>query len=359
MQLLTKHVKRFRTRWFNWEYWPSFVIYLPVMPYLIYLMARYRSVFFFSAANPGIEYGGFTMESKWRIQEKVNHSHFPQTMLIEKQTSFEQLLESTRSFQFPLIVKPDIGGKGRGVLVIQNEEELIWYHNNCPLDYLIQERIHYANEAGIFYVRFPGSPFGSITGIVFKTPVRITGNGLNTIVELLQQEERYALHLEQITARIQPKLLCHVLEKGKEITLMDIGNHAQGSAFTDLSSHITARLTARIDAIATQLPGFYFGRIDIRFSSWEELEEGQSFSIIEINGSGSEPTHIYDPKHSLFFAWKEILRHWKLLAQISYINRTQHIAPMRFSAGLSLLLQHRKTMKRLDKFNASLQLVSK
>jgi hypothetical protein len=31
----------------------------------------------------------------------------------------------------------------------------------------------------------------------------------------------------------------------------------------------------------------------------EELEQGINFSIVELNGA--EPTHIYDPKHSLFF----------------------------------------------------------
>ncbi len=351
--------KQLRTRWVNWEYWPSTLIYLPLTPYLVYLMARYRSVFFFSTANPGIEYGGFTMESKWRIQETLQHVHFPKTTLIQKQSDITNVLSGITAFQFPLIAKPDIGGKGRGVIVVRNEDELTWYHSNCPLDYLIQERITYENEVGIFYVRIPGESSGKITGMVYKSPVRIIGNGINTVMELLKKDERYALHVENITSRIQPKLLKSIPLDAEEITLMDIGNHAQGSAFTDVSSRISPELTAQIDSIASQLPGFYFGRIDIRFSSWNELEAGQAFSVIEINGAGSEPTHIYDPEHSLVFAWKEILRHWKLLAQISHTNRKSHISPMTFSGGMSLLLQHRKTMKSLDKFNASLQYASK
>jgi hypothetical protein len=52
-----------------------------------------------------------------------------------------------------------------------------------------------------------------------------------------------------------------------------------------------------------QIPEFYYGRLDIMFTSWEDLAQGLNFSIVEVNGAGSEPTHIYDPKHSIFFAW--------------------------------------------------------
>jgi hypothetical protein len=46
--------------------------------------------------------------------------------------------------------------------------------------------------------------------------------------------------------------------------------------------------------------GFYFGRLDVMYNTVEELEQGINFSIVELNGAASEPTHIYDPKHSLF-----------------------------------------------------------
>jgi hypothetical protein len=48
---------------------------------------------------------------------------------------------------------------------------------------------------------------------------------------------------------------------------------------------------------------FYFGRIDVRFGSLPTLLRFESFRIIEINGTGSEPTHIWDPTRSLWDAW--------------------------------------------------------
>ncbi|MEH6309190.1 hypothetical protein RYH73_26295 [Olivibacter sp. CPCC 100613] len=113
-----------------------------------------------------------------------------------------------------------------------------------------------------------------------------------------------------------------------------------------MSHYITEELTATIDQICQQVPGFYYGRLDIKFHSWEELEKGCKFSIIELNGAGSEPTHIYDPQHSLFFAWKEIYRHWQILYQISKINAQQKgIDLMRIRDGIKMIKEHRRFKK--------------
>ena len=102
--------------------------------------------------------------------------------------------------------------------------------------------------------------------------------------------------------------------------LVPYGNHVRGAKFLDANHLIDDELTHIIDTICQQVKGFYFGRLDIRYNSWERLKRGQEFSIIELNGAGSEPTHMYDPKHSIFFAWKEIICHWNILFDISRIN---------------------------------------
>ena len=72
-------------------------------------------------------------------------------------------------------------------------------------------------------------------------------------------------------------------------------------------------------------------------SSIEELAKGENFSIIEINGAGSEATHIYDPKHSLFFAWKEIIKHWSLLNKISIDNYKKGHEYLSYKDGMAML----------------------
>ncbi|HEV8507718.1 MAG TPA: hypothetical protein VGQ53_20045, partial [Chitinophagaceae bacterium] len=75
------------------------------------------------------------------------------------------------------------------------------------------------------------------------------------------------------------------------------------------------------------------------------------FSIIEINGAGSEPTHMYDPNHSIFFAWKEIIRHWNLLWKISFINHHRHKLPyMKTRSGLEMFRQNKAYVKMITEF---------
>ena len=55
----------------RWEFWPPWAAYLPLIPYLLYLGARYRSLTLFTAANPGIPSGGFAGESKSQILQRL------------------------------------------------------------------------------------------------------------------------------------------------------------------------------------------------------------------------------------------------------------------------------------------------
>ena len=89
--------------------------------------------------------------------------------------------------------------------------------------------------------------------------------------------------------------------------------------------------------------------MDIRYKSWEDLRQGKNFSIIELNGAGSEPTHIYDPKNSIFFAWKEIIRHLNILARISAFNKKQlRMKYMKFSDGMRMIRENNRYVKLLN-----------
>lgn len=89
-----------------------------------------------------------------------------------------------------------------------------------------------------------------------------------------------------------------------------------------------------IDHIATQIPEFYFGRFDIMYNTFEELERGENFLIVELNGAASEPTHIYDPKHSVWFAWKELARHITYMYEISVVNHKMGVPYLDYKVGM-------------------------
>ena len=51
----------------EWEFWPPWALYLPLVPWIVWLAIRHRGLTVFTAANPGIEAGGFIGESKTAI----------------------------------------------------------------------------------------------------------------------------------------------------------------------------------------------------------------------------------------------------------------------------------------------------
>jgi hypothetical protein len=201
-----------------------------------------------------------------------------------------------------------------------------------PVSFLVQEYVPMENEIGLFYYRMPDERAGVISGIVNKEPVAIFGDGKHTIAQLAKQNPRYLLQWKQIY-KLYKEHVHSIPHEGEKIVLIPYGNHSRGSKFTDVSYKITETLTATIDNVCSNIEGFYFGRLDIKFNSWEDLENGINFSIIELNGSGSEPTHIYDPSHSILFAWKEIIRHWNILFRICKANNKNGTAYLTLQQG--------------------------
>lgn len=332
----------------HWEYWSFNTVYLPIIWYWFYLSLKARSFFFFNASNPSIKYGGFLMESKWDIYPLLPQLHTPLTAIIRKNSTIKQLLSNAALFQFPIVCKPDLGSRGRGVAIIHNEHELLAYQRSCPLDFLLQEKIDYPLEAGIFYVRMPGEKNGIITGVVEKEFLQVTGDGFTTIRQLLMRNNRFMLQLpvlETMLGNAMEDIPC----KGETRLLVPFGNHARGCKFINASFRITAELTQSIDEVCGQIDGFYFGRLDIRFQSWHELEKGNCFSIIELNGAGSEPTHMYGSK-TVFAAWREIIAHWKWLYRISAANHKNGVAYLSYQESKAMFSNSKRCDKMLAQF---------
>lgn len=305
----------------NWEYWNNDLVHLPLYPYWAWLSLKARSLYFLTAANPAIKNGGFIMESKKEVYSIMPSHLYPTTCYFEPNTPFDIILDTIKNagIEFPLIAKPDYGERGLAVKKIYNKEQLQDYTARIPISYLVQSFVPYENEVGIFYCRMPGEEQGFISGIVNKEPVTVVGDGVSTVAELVKANDRYLLQWKAIQEQHGDGLDV-VLDRGAKKELVPYGNHVRGSKFTDVSNRISPELNATLNKICLQIPEFYYGRLDIRFKNWEALKRGEEMSIIELNGSGSGPTHIYDPAHSIFFAWWEIARHWKILYQICRTN---------------------------------------
>ncbi len=297
------------------------------------------------------------MESKKEIYDLIPPDYYPRTLLFKAGTCKEQVIAAIRAKQlkFPLVGKPVLGMQGKSVKVFADIPELSEYAMNSKVDFLVQEFVSYENEVGIFYYRYPGEPAGRISGIVSKEFLAITGDGVSSMEELLLTNKRYVLQLPVLKKTYGDELK-KILSDGEKLLLVPYGNHVRGAKFIDFSHLIDDELNGTIDQICKQVPGFYYGRLDIRYQSWEDLKQGKNFSIIELNGAGSEPTHIYDPRHSIFFAWKEIIRHLNILARISRINHRLLKRPyMNFTTGLRLLRANKQYVKLIDNRSGKLK----
>jgi len=335
----------------HWEYWPFNLIYYPLFPVWLYFSIRARSFFFFNAANPSIKNGGMAMESKMDIYHNIPDTYIPKTLLIKKGSSFDEVLSKIEAagITFPLIAKPDIGMKSFGVEKVVSKAQLERHAQRNPFDFLIQQLIPYANEIGIFYVRMPDADQGMITGMVAKEFLTVVGDGEHTVRQLIQRDPRSHFQLHTLEKTMGDSLQ-KVLPKDEESVLVPLGSHTLGAKFVDVTYRKNDKLLDMVNTICTQIEGFYYGRLDILYNDFEELCEGKNFSIIEVNGAGSEATHIYDPKHSLFFAWREITRHWRYLYRISVANHKKGHPYLGYQEGRAMLREnalHEQALKHM------------
>lgn len=346
-----KKIKLFLHKLTNWEYWPYQIVYFPVYFQYLYYAVKAKSFFFFNASNPTIKNGGFFMESKKEIYDLIPQKYYPKTLLFIKNTSIEVVKKSIEKNQldYPLIGKPDIGLRGTAVKKIDNETELSNYIKRADFNFLIQNLIPFQNEIGLFYVKLPNERTGTITGIVQKEFLIITGNGKNTIRELLNQDPRYQFQIKALEKEY-PNKIDELLPKNKSINLVPYGNHCRGTKFVDASDKISPKMIATFNKICDEINGFHFGRMDIMFNNYEDLENGINFQIVEINGAISEPTHMYDPKHSLLYGWKELTRHFKYMYQISTHNKKNGARYLTFSEGIKEFKKHHEYYDTILKF---------
>lgn len=340
----------------HWEYWPFHWVYGPVYLVFVYYMVRSGLRFFFTAANPTIENGGFVLESKKKIYDLLPPGSYPHTLFYRSGAAPGEVLAGVHQagMQYPLVIKPDIGGRGRAVVIINSEAAFYHYVPLFTLDFLVQEWIEYPREAGIFFVKMPGAAAGKITGIVGKGFGEVTGNGVDDIGTLIKANNRLARQFENLAKALGPRLQ-EVPAAGENCLLMPFGNHARGAVFYDWSHQSSPLLNDTINQLACRIDGYYYGRLDVRYRNWAELENGTAYSIIELNGAGSEPTHMYDPAHSLWFAWKEITRHWALLYRVSRANHAKGAAYMGLKQGLALLRANSRFEADLDALHFQVQ----
>jgi phosphoribosylaminoimidazole carboxylase (NCAIR synthetase) len=94
---------------------------------------------------------------------------------------------------FPVIAKPDMGERGKGVTLVHDLATLQRYADTINQDFIIQEFCDFPQEAAIFYIRKPSESRGRITSFTTKEFLSVTGDGHQTIGQLMSLSFRARL----------------------------------------------------------------------------------------------------------------------------------------------------------------------
>ncbi len=341
------------SRWrrlIRWEFWPMWIVYPPVVLYLLWLGIRHRCMTLFTICNPAIPASGLALESKSEILEGLGGNANPAVArfsIAEADAEaprriqvLEQFLED-HGLDYPVVLKPDIGERGMGVAIIHDRDQAIRYFETVPAKIIVQEYVD-GLEFGILYYRHPGEESGSIFSLAEKRLISVTGDGERTLSELILDDDR-AVCMARYFIKAHGAAAHDIPNDGERVRLTELGTHCRGALFVDAGQHLTPELEAELDSISKTYDGFFFGRYDVRAPTAADLEKGEGWRILELNGVSSEAAHIYDPKYSIFHAWRTLAKQWRIAIEIGKANRQKGVEPVSLFDLIRLIIRFNRS----------------
>ncbi len=124
------------------------------------------------------------------------------------------------------------------------------------------------------------------------------------------------------------------------------------SVINSLEHEKDERLLSLFDDISQNSGPVFFGRYDVRCTTIEDLKSRKNYSILEFNGAGAEPHHVYGNGNSLIQAIRILLFHWNILFRISIANHKLGIPYWPFRKGLEHVRhagKHIEMLRALEK----------
>ncbi len=330
---------------------PKWLNLVPMLLQWAWLGLRYRSLTLPSSANPHITAGGLVGDTKSEYFAGMGaHARprvAPYTLL--QVAGVDQLAAAMSAMReaglhFPVVAKPELGWCGFGVRRIDDALELADYLARYPAgeSLMLQRYLDEPGEAGLFYVRHPEQAQGRVLGILLRHYPQVLGDGVSTMAQLIAADPRLR--------RVQRRPHEHVVRynphripaRGEVVRLSLIGSTRVGGRYEDATAQATSELLAAVEAVAADMPSFHIGRFDVRYRNLQELRAGR-FTIMEINGAGSEAVHAWDPRYSLREVYRMVFAKQRVLFALGAWQRDRGHQPI----GLLALARHHLRQQRL------------
>jgi len=334
----------------KYEFWNPRLFELPYYLYIGWrCLVSGISIRTLAKANYGLDHGEIGLGSKLESQMAFDQSFFLPSELVLDDQNVEQKKNFIYGFierhGYPVVLKSNVGSVGKGIVKLSNVDDVEKHTPRLLGDYILQKFTPNTYECGVFYIREQGVP--KITGINKKHFPTVVGNGKNDIATLARAHHRYTQHWDSFLQDIDTS---EILAEGVEKRLSFIGSHTLGCKFTDDSHLQTPELEQAIFAVFAEQPGFNFGRVDVKCVDEAAFKRGE-FVVIEVNGVASLPTQMFDPKFSVWHAYKIFLQHGKYLVRIA---REQRHQPMQLLPYLEVIKKVKTNQQMLNQVHQRL-----
>jgi len=307
-------------RTWRWEFWPAWLYYGPILVWILWLGLRHRSPTAFTAANPGLDNGGVVGERKHQALQPLqeNAPELCASFVLLPVGSLDARVEAALRFAgdvgLPLVLKPDVGQRGRGVFIARQAADVRDYLRRFPGAVIAQRHVG-GEEYGVFIARGPDDAKVQVLSIVHKTFPQVLGDGERSLRELILSDARARLIAQLLFVR-WAEALDRIPAAGETVVLVEIGSHCRGSLFLDATALSSPALIDTLTRLSDAVPGYGFGRIDLRVPSAAHLQRGEGLQALELNGVTAESAHIYHPGTPLLVGYRAMFRQWALAFSI-------------------------------------------
>lgn len=339
------------------EFWPAWIMYFPVVVQWILLSLYYRSLTLPFLANPSLKLSGMVGVSKTDLMQQASGdaarvilpwiTHRVVTGNPAGQAASCIAAAAEAGIELPFACKPNIGCRGVGVKRVENAAQLEAIIAAYPADaeLICQKMASWEPEVGIFYVRHPDTGKIEIPSMTTKYLPKVTGDGKQTLGQLIANDPRAGQLLFLYEARHKDRWN-EVLPEGEVFRLVFSASHSKGAVFTDAREDVTPALTARIDQIMQGIPDFYYGRLDVKYRDMESLKKGETLEVVEINGASAESIHIWDKDAKFMEAIRALMWQYRTLFRLGAWHRDHGGTPPTIKQFLDGWLTERRLSRQ-------------
>ncbi len=211
----------------------------------------------------------------------------------------ESAIKYAKSLACPIVVKPDAGSGGKGVITNISDEELLIKAivTQRSKKFVVEEYIE-GNECRVMVVN------GQFVAAMQRIPANVIGDGVHTINQLItikNKARKLIPHLGKSLIKISPFVIDDlqkksitvdtILPQGKVVSLQTISNAGAGGDSEDITEKIHEGFQHIAIKALNAFPSMFYCGLDIQAKDFTIPPDEQKWAILEINENPDTGLH--------------------------------------------------------------------